>query len=478
MLDDPPLSVLSFLLSAGSGWLSAALFYATTGSLVLLLLLGSALISGSELAFFSLKKDSLNALRSLERRSMRHLISLLRRPEHLLSAILITNNLLNVTIVSLSTFMVWNFYGSSDLKGTLITLLTAFITIIIVLFGEIIPKVYAAQNALKYASFMATPLFYLLWVLRPFTSIFGYIDKKVRQRMQAKGYSYSIDSLHKALDIAMENEAPTGQEHMLRGIMHLSSVAVRDVMQPRHVIKAVDKRAKYSLLFEELKKHHYARLPVYEKHVDKIVGILYVKDVLSYAHQKGGSELSLFRDKRGDNWHKLIRPAYFVPENRKLGALFRDFQKKRVHMAIVVDEYGGTSGLITMEDVVEEIVGDIRDEHEKQAKQQPMHKRISEGVYDFEARIGINDMCKLLELPPTYFDEVRAESQSLAGLVLEVHGKLPSKETELKYKGISLHVISVNRKRIESVRVTLPPDLLTNKQEGISSPPPETPKGS
>ena len=408
----------------------------------------SALVSASEVAFFSLRQVELSKCSHSQKRKDKYLLSLLSRPQRLLATILIVNNLLNISFVTLSTFLVWQVVGTQDLQGKLVTALTAVVTLCIVLFGEIIPKVYASQNALRYARSVATPLHYTTTLLSPLTAVFVLIHKQIEKRIQRKGYSYSIQSLQQALSIAAKHETSKEEEGMLRGIMHLSSIPVKEVMQPRHAISALDKDENFDTLLTKLNTLRYARVPIYNETLDKIEGVLYQKDLLAHLR-----ETSTFK------WQKLLRPAYFVPENRKIGDIFRDFQKKRVHIAIVVDEYGGTSGLITMEDVIEEIVGDIRDESDELSEKH--YKKLDERTYIFEAKISLNDFCKVLQIPPTFFDEVRNESHSLGGLILELHGKLPQIGTKVAYKDFFFTAISVDEKRIKSVRVILSTTVLS-----------------
>ena len=452
MPDDPEQRLLFFLDSLKL--IASLSFYGGSAIVFVLvvLLCSSALVSASEVAFFSLQKADLSKCTHSKKKKDKHLLSLLSHPQRLLATILIINNLTNIAFVTLSTFLAWEIFGTRDLQGQVLTGLTVLVTVCIVLFGEIIPKIYAAQNPLRYAKSVATPLLYTVAFLRPLTAIFVLIHKQIDKRIDRKGYSYSIDSLQQALDIASKHNTSKEEEDMLRGIMHLSSMPVKEIMQPRHTISALDKEEDFYTLLGKLDELRYSRVPIYNETLDKIEGILYRKDLLAHL-----DEASNFK------WQKFLRSAYFVPENRKIGDLFRDFQKKRVHMAIVVDEYGGTSGLITMEDVIEEIVGDIRDESDKLEKEP--YKKHDARNYIFEAKISLNDFCKAMQIPPTFFDELRSESQSLAGLILEIHGKLPQKDTEVLCKNFTFTIKSVDDKRIKSVQVTPPSkQLYANSQ--------------
>ena len=446
--------------------LSSFSLYGLNGFILLLLLLCSALVSASEVALFSLNSSDIQSCRNSRKRCDQYLWRLLARPQRVLATILILNNVANITFVTLSTFLVWRIVGTQDLKGWIVTSLTAVVTFCIVFFGEIIPKVYASQNALRYARFISIPLYYTNTLLLPLTTVFGWIHHQLQQRIQKKGYKYSIDSLEQALDIATQGphdaqeEARISKEEegMLRGIMHLSSMPVKEVMQPRHTIKALSKEQDFYSLLSAVKPLCYSRIPIYCEALDKIEGILYSKDLLPY--------LSSPQDFA---WHNLLRPAHFVPENQKIGALFKDFQKKRVHMAIVVDEYGGTSGLVTMEDVIEEIVGDIRDESDQKEKH---YQKLAPLSYLFEAKVSINDLCKTLQLDTNFFGSVRNESQSLGGLILEINGNLPQVGTKIRYRGLLFTIASVHAKGIKKVSVLLSESLNKKSQRRTFSPSP------
>ena len=457
MLDEPDeVAFLGFLLLSLASSFS---FYLIAAASLVGLLVCSGLISASEVAIFSLSKLEHKKCRASDRRCDRHLCHLLLHSQRLLATILILNNVVNVAFVTLSTFIAWRLVGTHDLVGWMVTALTAVVTFLIVFFGEIVPKVYASQHALRYARFISSPLYYLNLFFMPFTSVFQWIAQ-LQSRLRGRSHNYSIDALHQALDIATrshnnqeKDNVSKEEEEMLRGIMHLSSMPVREIMQPRHNVQALARDLSFRELLTKVKPLPYSRIPIYNETLDKIEGILYGKDLIPCLTQ--GAEFE---------WHRLLRPALFVPENRKIGALFRDFQKKRIHMAIVVDEYGGTSGLVTMEDVIEEIVGDIRDESDYEDKR---YKKLDPQTYVFEAKISINDLCKVLKLDPSFFDRVRNESHSLGGLILEIHGKLPLAGTKILYQGLSFTIISAYAKGIKTVRVVRSKVLRPHSRGGL-----------
>ena len=419
------------------------------GFSLLVLLLLSALISASEVALFSLQQAELEQCRTSGKSADRHLIVLLSKPQRVLATILIVNNVVNITFVTLATSMVWSIFGTHNLEAKVITALTALSTLCIVFFGEIVPKVYASEYALRYARSVSHLLYYTDKVLVPLTAVFDAIHGYLTRRIQHRGYSYSIDSLQQALDIASSDVTTSAnEEDMLRGVMNLSYTAVQDVMQPRHTIVHLKKDMDFHQLLDALSTLRYARVPIYEGTPDKIVGILYRKDILPHV-QKPANFI----------WHDLLHPVFFVPENRKIRDVFRDFQTKHVHIAIVVDEYGGTAGLVTMEDIIEEIVGDIQDESD--VKNESDYRKVDKYTYLCDAKMALNDFCKLFSLPLTFFDGIRRDSQSLAGIILELRGALPTPGTKVTYKRFSFTILSVDNKRIKTIRVVSPADRVS-----------------
>ena len=424
--------------NAMNGALPDAIFYLMSAMTLVFFLLGSALISGTEVAFFALsKKDYLS-----NKKHDTRIAALLKRPEQLLATILVLNNLLNISFVTLSTYVCWRLVGTSEPRSIVLIILTVVVTTTIVLFGEIIPKVYAAQYPLAYARKVAYPIYVLNALLGPFTGLFRWIHAFIRRGVHHRGFDYSSAALTEALEIAAEGESTRNEKGMLRGIMNLSSMQVQEVMCARMDIVAIEKKAPLRDLLERINASGFSRFPVYRDSIDQIEGMLYTKDLLPYVEKEDTFE-----------WSRLIRKAYFVPEGRKIGDLFKDFQRKRIHVAVVVDEYGGTSGLVTMEDVIEEIVGNIEDESD--VSQKANYKKLDDKIYEFEAKISLNELCKLLNLPYTFFNDARGESNSLGGLILELHGHLPSAGDKLSYKGLTFKIQKVESKRIERVRTEI-----------------------
>ena len=369
----------------------------------------------------------------------KYVLELLGKPQQILATILLINNLINVSIVTLSTFMVWNMVGSTSPSANVVALLSIVLTLLIVFLGEIIPKVYAAHNSLSYVRWVSLPLYYLNKLLLPMTAIFCYTHSTIEKYVRPKGYQYTTSSLREAVALAgMKDES---QKDMLYGIMNLSSIPVKQIMQSRHDITAVDISLSFGELLEAIQTSGYSRIPVYEHSLDSIKGVLYGKDVLGSLDKSEGFK-----------WQHLIREAYFIPERRKISGLFKDFQNRRVHMAIVVDEYGGTLGLVTLEDIIEVIVGDIRDELDVD-KKEVGYRKLDSKTYIFEAKTTLTHFCKALGLRDDFFHKVSDVCRSVGGLLLELHNRLPEFGTRIRYEHLTFVVIKVSAKRIERVRV-------------------------
>ena len=403
------------------------------------MLILSALVSGSEVAFFSLSKNQINAFRYSSTKGEKRIYKLIENPQKLLATILIFNNFINVGTVTLATFVTWRIYGTTTLTGIVIVSLTFITTFAIVFFGEIIPKVYASSNNIAFASMtsrlmaLAESLFSpLSWVLLSFSRV-------VERRIERKKYDISKEEIHKALEITANGEATEEEKEILKGIVNFGTLSVKQVMKSRLEITAFEIDLDFHDLMDKINKCGFSRIPVFKETIDKIEGILYIKDLLPY----------LDRDENF-KWQPLLRPGYFVPENKKIDSLLKDFQEKRVHISIVVDEYGGTSGLITLEDIIEEIVGEIRDEFDVD---EIAYNKLDENTYVFEGRTSLNDFCKIIGKDPSIFDEVKGESESLAGLILELSSKIPRVGEKIQFGGLVFTVVAVDNRRIKRIRI-------------------------
>jgi len=423
------------------------LVYSVEGIILCLLLLCSALISGSEVAFFSLKPQQLAECRHSHLQSERDIALLVSDPRKLLATVLILNNLVNISIVTLSTYMVVEMIGKNSPQATLaMSVLTLIATFMIVFFGEVIPKVYSNQRALSFARLTATPILWLSKILNPIAFLLLQMSRLVESRIQKKGYNVSIEELHQALEITTTSEKTSNdQKEILKGIVNFSTITVRKIMQMRMDICAADAEWHFHELLAYVNEMGYSRMPVYRETIDKIEGILYVKDILPYLDED-----------KNFNWQQLIRrEVFFVPENKRIDQLMKDFQARRVHMAIVVDEYGGTAGLITLEDIIEEIVGDINDEFDTR---DVSYKKLDDNTYFFEGKTLLIDFCRILDIDTDIFDEVKGESESLGGLLLELFARMPRVGEKKRFKNFIFTVMSVDKKRIKNVRVFIRKD--------------------
>jgi gliding motility-associated protein GldE len=446
-MDDP---YPSYLLIAQVPSLSFS-YFLFNGLALLLLLVGSALVSGSEVAFFSLTKDDLTDLNQKHPEKGRVITSLLATPKILLSTVLILNNLINIGIVTLTTFVTWTLFGTNATGIIVILIQTVGVTFAIVFFGEIVPKVYANQANTRFALALATPLNFFTHLLKPFSVFLIAFSNLIEKRVQQKGYSLSVDELNQALELTTE-DTPEEEKEILRGIVNFGTLNVRQVMKSRMEISAIDVEIDFHELMDKVNKSGYSRIPVYEETIDRILGILYIKDLLPHIEKDETFE-----------WKSLIRKSFFVPENKKADSLLKDFQKMRVHMAIVVDEYGGTSGLVTLEDLIEEIIGEINDEFDD--TDTLFFQEIDVDTFIFEGKVSLNDFCKKLDLDTQVFDEVKGESESLGGLLLELNSKLPKNGAKIRFKDFEFTILAVDTRKIKKVKV-----YLNGGEKDINSP--------
>ncbi|WP_422360747.1 gliding motility-associated protein GldE [Reichenbachiella sp.] len=405
-----------------------------------LLFLGSALVSGSEVAYFSLSHDQLSDTEQEQSKGRKKIARLLDHPKQLLATILILNNFINISIVMLSTYVTAALLGDVLSGGAIIAALTVVITFLMVFLGEIVPKVYANQNNMAFAKRTATLLAISFKVFQPLAWLLIKVSNVIERRIERKGYRVSVDDLNQALDLAAEDETTEEEKGILKGIVNFGTLSVKQIMKSRMDITAIDLETDFHELMNQINKTGYSRIPVFKETIDKIEGILYIKDLLPYV-----TEEESFK------WQELLRPGFFVPETKKIDTLFKDFQEKRIHIAIVVDEYGGTSGLITMEDVIEEIVGEINDEFDEDSD--VAYSRVDNNTFIFEGKTSLMDFCKLAGVDHKAFDQVKGESESLGGLLLEINSMLPNAGEKIVFENFLFTTVAVNDKRIKKVRV-------------------------
>lgn len=407
---------------------------------IVILLILSALVSGSEVAYFSLSPAEKHKIAGRSSKRNSYIIKNLESPEQLLATILVANNFINVGIVILSSFTVDSLvdFTQEPILGFVVQVIV--ISFIILLFGEIIPKVYSTHHPLKFARFIAIPLHFLIKLLRPVNSILIYSTSFLNNRIHAYNKHISIDELSQALELTSQTELKDENE-ILKGIVKFGNKSVAEIMRSRVDVVSVEMNSSYSSIMKIITETGFSRIPVYSGSFDNIKGILYIKDLLPHAF-KG----TTFR------WQSIIRPPFFVPETKKIDDLLEEFQKNKVHMAIVVDEYGGTSGIVTLEDVLEEIVGEITDEFDEDEK---FYTKIGENKFLFDGKTMLNDFYKITGSEDTVFDEVKGEADSLAGLILELKGEIPGKNDTINYKNYVFTIEAVDNRRIKQIKVEI-----------------------
>ncbi|MDY6436430.1 MAG: gliding motility-associated protein GldE [Bacteroidales bacterium] len=406
------------------------------------LLLFSALASASETAFFSLLPNDINELENSSRRSDKLVLELREKPKQFLATILITNNLINVTITIFSTFIMSKMFNMAANPVWAFVINVIVVTSLLLIFGEMIPKITAAKKARQLATSLAPTIKVLMAVFKPLSSLMVKSTSIIDKRMAKKNANVlSISDLTTAVDITTDEETPIEERTMLQGIATFGEKEVSDIMQPRVGLFAIKYTKKFDTLIDAIIENGFSRIPVYGDTLDDIKGILYVKDLLPHL------------DDPDFKWQNLLRPAFFVPENKKINDLFQDFRAKKIHIAIVVDEYGGTSGLVTMEDVLEEIVGDISDEFDVVADNQN-YKKIDDKTYIFKAQTSLVDFCKVFEINELYFEDIKGESDTLAGLILEMESRIPPAGFSTSYKEFVFKIEKADKRRIIEIKVT------------------------
>ena len=410
--------------------------------LIIVLLICSALISGSEVAFFSLSKTDLKKISSSDARSLK-LIALLRaNPRRLLATLLVSNNFINISIVLLLASFGQLFDFNSLPNWLNFVLEVGFITALILLFGEILPKVYANRKPISFSKKMAFPVQILDKYLFFFITIpMSKMTKFIQDKLVFKKPNLSVDKLSDAFNLTDKSETSSEEKKIFKGIISFGSIEVKQVMKPRIDVFSVSKTMSYTDLIKQVRENRYSRIPVFDETIDNVTGVIYLKDLFPYLNQKNF------------DWTTLIREPYFIPENKKLDDLLKEFQKLKNHMAIVVDEYGGNSGIITLNDIVEEIVGEINDEFNQD---DIVYNKIDNNTFVFEGKVNLTDLYRILKIKDNkIFEKIKGDSETLGGFLLEQIGFFPKKNFKLKLKGIEFKIVEVNRKRIKSIMVVI-----------------------
>ena len=411
---------------------------------VILLLVGSALISGAEVAFFSLQ---LKAVEELDDNNtdprLQRVIALLKRPKRLLATILVANNFINIAIVLVFSVLSHSFLSGIENPIVVLIIEIGIITSIILIFGEILPKVYANRNALHFSKRMALLIsfldrYILFWITYPMSQTTSFLEKRLGDQKN----QFSVDKLSQALELTGDDETTSDEQRILEGIVNFGNTDTREVMCPRMDMFALSDELTLDEIIPIILEQGFSRIPVFHEKKDNIKGILYTKDLLPNLNNPNFA------------WQGVLKPPIYVPENKKLDDLLKEFQQKKIHLAIVVDEYGGTSGLITLEDIMEEIVGDISDEFDDHDLS---YSRIDDLTYVFEAKISLKDFFKAIHLEEIeIFENVKGDSETLAGLLLELAKKFPRKGQKIKFEGYVFTVEELDQMRIKQVKVELP----------------------
>ena len=406
------------------------------------LLVVSGFVSGSEIAFFSLSQTELEKCNESENITDKRILELIKDPDRLLATILITNDFVNVGIVMLLNFFFMSVFdfGAPWLEFLILTVLLTFL---LLLFGEVMPKLYSKNNVWKFSHAVALPLYLLQRLLAPFSSFLVRTTVFTDRLASKSTYSLSVDELEQALELTDKKEIGE-QKNILEGIIRFGDESVKDIMTSRLDMVMLDIRAPYKDVLRCAAENAYSRIPVYGNNQDDIRGVIYIKDLIPYLT-------------RGDNfrWQTLIRQPYFVPETKKIDDLLCDFQTVRVHMAIVVDEFGGVSGLITLEDIIEEIVGEINDEFDEPDS---TYERIDDYTVEFDGRTLLSDFYKIMDLDSDDFEEFAGEADTLAGLLLEIKGEFPKLHEKLECNGIQFEVMQKDKHRLVRIRAVMPQD--------------------
>lgn len=411
--------------------------------LAIILLYASGFVSASEIAFFSLTPNDLNSVHEGEHSSDKRITMLLDDSEYLLATILISNNFVNVTIIMLLNYFFRDVVDFGNAKILEFLLITVVLTFLLLLFGEIMPKIYSAQHTLKFCRKAAPVIFLLRRFFMPLSSMLVHSSFFINKYISKKSQNISVDQLSQALELTDKSEI-SEESKMLEGIIRFGEETVKEVMTPRMDIVDLELDTPFSEVLKCVVDTAYSRIPIYEENRDNIKGVLYIKDLLP------------FLDKKDDfKWQTLIRPAYFVPETKMIDDLLRDFQKDKIHIAVVVDEFGGTSGIVTMEDIIEEIVGEINDEYDDDTER--MYVKITDNVYVFEAKILLTDFYRILQIDPDEFESIEGDADTLAGLLLEIKGEFPSLHERITYKHYVFEVLALDARRILKVKITVNP---------------------
>ena len=436
------METLNYLISALGEvhWISPSSDVYVIAALTVLLLAFSGFASASEIAFFSLSPTDLNALDPEHRSADRNIETLRNDSERTLATILITNNLVNVTIIMLCNYIFSHVVDFGNAIWLQFLCITVLLTFLLLLFGEIMPKVYARQNSLSYCRFSAGTLMFLRKLFWPLGSVLMGSGTLAGKFVHKEAHMLSVDDLEQALELTDKEDIKVEQS-MLQGIIRFGDETAKEIMTPRQDMVDLSMKDDFNTVINCIVENNYSRIPVYQGTTDNIRGVLYIKDLLPHL-----GKTASFR------WQSLIRPPYFVPETKKIDDLLREFQENKIHIAIVVDEFGGTSGLVTLEDILEEILGEIHDEFDDEERN---YTRLNNHTYIFEGKTLLSDFCRILNIDDDDFAEVEGDADSLAGLLLELKGDFPKVGEKITYGNYSFEIMAIEERRISKVKVVI-----------------------
>ncbi len=435
----PHLTLLSAIQAQGTTILVMILF---------LLLFLSFVLAGSEVAFFSLTYKDINLLKSKQQPPYKRIVDLLEEPKLLLASLLIANSFINISIIIISNLLIDDMFNFERFDAVWVEFVIKVLVMsfLLVLFGEVMPKVLATQSNIRFAKDFGGIVQAVSYLCRGLSKgLVKYSDIIERKLASRANGAYSLEELDHAIDLTTQNTASENEKNILKGIVKFGNITVKQIMNTRVDVHGINEDTSFGELIATVRDLHYSRLPVYKEDLDNVVGMIHTKDMIAYLHQPDDY-----------NWHGLMRQPYFVHEQKFIEDLLKEFQAKRIHFAVVVDEFGGTSGIVTLEDILEEVIGEIKDEFDEE---ESGYKKIDNNNYIFEGRTMINDVCKIMDLQTDTFDMMKGESDSLAGLVLEMAGEIPQPGSVISSGDYEFGVLEVEKNRIQRVKVSIKPPI-------------------
>ena len=405
----------------------------------------SFFVSGAEVAFFSLTYKDINMLKTKQYNGYKRIVNLLETPKILLASLLIANSFVNIAIIVISNFIIDALftiqYGWLEFGIKVLT-----VTFFLVLFGEVMPKVMATQNNIRFAKDAGPLIVVISYLFRGMSKRLVRSSDFIERKLAGKtNNNYSLEELDHAIDITTDSEASSKEKNILKGIVKFGNITARQVMKARLDVSGIDYALPFPELIKRVEELHYSRLPVYKEDLDEVAGMLHTKDLLPHLENQDNFD-----------WHTVIRPAYFIHEQKLIEDLLSEFRSKRIHFAVVVDEFGGTSGIVTLEDIMEEIIGDIKDEFDEE---DISYEKLDEYNYAFDGKVMMNDVCRIMELPMETFDNVKGDSESLAGLVLELTGEIPKQNEVAQSGNFVFTVLEVEKNRLQKIKITIKQQL-------------------